>query len=200
MIAIERWVDIEGWEGVYQVSDMGRLKSFLKEKYGFVLSNKNSKGDYLSVVLKCKGRKPRYVRMHRLVAEAFIYKDNDDLEVNHKDGNRQNNRMDNLEWVSKSENVRHAIAMRPQMLAGMIHYNQKTKPNSLMQFSLDGEFVRCFSNAAEASKASGVCHRNILQVANKTEYSPGRYRKQAGGFRWENKEVLDVGHENNCNR
>ncbi|SPF51194.1 conserved hypothetical protein [Candidatus Desulfosporosinus infrequens] len=184
---MELWKDIEGFEGVYQISTKGRLKSFKKLREGFILSNKNSKKDYLSVVLTHKGR-VRYARIHKLVAEAFIANVNNKPQINHKDGNKQNNKVENLEWVSGSENVIHAISIHPNMLKGMNKYNKFIRPNAIQQYNLNGELLAEYPNAQEAFRLTGVCGRNILQVASETEYKPGLTRKQAGGFIWRFKE------------
>lgn len=180
---METWKDIKGFEGIYQISNMGRLKSFKGGPRGRILSNKNSNGGYFSVVL-CYGTKRRYTRIHRLVAEAFVPNPHNKPEVNHIDGNKQNNRADNLEWVTRAENHSHAIKMNPNMIKGMIRYNRYTRPKTIQQFSLDGNFVAEYPNAAEASRVTGICQRNILQVANRDEYRPGKTRRQAGGFIW----------------
>jgi len=180
---MELWKDVKGFEGIYQVSNKGRLKSFKASKDGRILSNKNHKGGYLSVVLVCKSRM-KSTRMHRLVAEAFLPNPENKPEVNHKDGNKQNNRVENLEWVTRKENHRHALKHSPNMLRGMRKYNRFIRPKTIQQFSLDGKLLREFPNAMEAGRITGVCHRNILQVANKDEYKPGKTRKQAGGFVW----------------
>lgn len=179
----EVWKDVKGFEDIYQISNKGRLKSFKRMKDGYILSTKNSKGDYLSVVLEYKDLK-RYVRIHTLVAEAFIPNPYNKPQVNHKDGDKQNNCVENLEWVTEKENIRHAIKQNPKMLKGMIRYNRIIRPRTIQQLSMGGKLLAEYSNAVEASKATGVCHRNILQVASKDEYKPGKVRKQAGGFRW----------------
>lgn len=191
----EEWMDIRGWEGIYQISNYGRLKSFKREKTGVVLSNKNKNGWYLNVVLQTGRRNSRRwsVKIHTLVATHFIGpRPSDKHIVNHKDCDKQNNRADNLEWVTQRENMLHAAVVKPEFLSGMHRHNKFVRPNGIMQFSLDGEFLHCYRNGAEASKATGVCQRNILQVANKTEYKPGLTRKQAGGYIWENMIKLGV--------
>jgi hypothetical protein len=180
---MEIWKDVKGFEGIYQISNMGRFKSYKGDPNGRILSNKNGKGDYLSVVLSY-GSKRRYTRIHRLVAEAFVPNPDNKPEVHHKDGNKQNNCAENLEWVTRSENHRHALLQSPNMVKGMVRYNRFIRPKAIQQFSLDGKFVAEYPNAAEAAKATGICRRNILQVANREEYKPGKTRKQAGGFVW----------------
>lgn len=180
---METWKDIKGFEGIYQISNMGRVKSFKADPNGRILSIKNSKGDYLNIVL-CHGNKRRSVKVHRLVAEAFIPNPDNKPEVNHKDGNKQNNRVGNLEWATRIENQRHALALNPNILKGMVQYNRYIRPRTIQQFTMDGRFVAEYANSTEAEKATGVCQRNILQVANRDEYRPGKTRRQAGGYIW----------------
>ncbi len=180
----EVWKDIPGYEGLYQISSMGRLKSFKQSKSGKVLSCKNSKGDYIRVVLRGKGVKNRSASIHRLVAEAFVPNPNDKPEVNHKDNNKQNNRAENLEWVTRKENANHAIRHNPNIIKGMVRYNRYVRPKTILQYSRRGGLVAEYPNSMAAQRATGVCNRNILQVASKDEFSPGRVRKQAGGFVW----------------
>lgn len=106
----EEWRDIAGYEGIYQVSDLGRVKSFRKWRSSKERILKGyPKNDYPVVSLKAgKNRKESYV--HRLVAVAFLGV-RSGMEVNHKDGCRTNNNLNNLEWVSHSENISHAYMM-----------------------------------------------------------------------------------------
>ena len=97
---IEVWRDIRGYEGLYQVSNLGRVKSIPRErtKGGILKPLKDTTG-YLSVNLYKNGKIKRY-KIHRLVANNF-------LEVNHKDGNKLNNNLSNLEYVTRSQNILH---------------------------------------------------------------------------------------------
>ena len=99
---MEIWKNVPEFNGIYQISNLGRLKSFKEIKSGRILSNINRQGGYLSVVLQYKGF-IRYTRIHRLVAETFISNPDNKPEVNHIDGNKQNNCVDNLEWVTRKE-------------------------------------------------------------------------------------------------
>ncbi len=181
----EMWKDVHDWEGVYMVSSYGQIMSFKCDSSGRILKLTNKKGGYFSFVLKAKGRKNRSCRIHVLVAESFIYKPIGKTQVNHKDCNKQNNHVDNLEWVTPSENMRHAVIMIPSIVSGLHRHNKVLKPQTVLQFTLCGELLGVFPNAREAGRVTGVCARNIHQVASKTEYKPGKIRSQAGGFRWE---------------
>lgn len=112
----EIWKDIKGYEGLYQVSNLGRVKSLdivdrlgRKHKSNIKYQNDNGNG-YLIVNLKHNGKQKNHL-VHRLVAEAFIENPENKKEVNHIDGDKLNNRVDNLEWVSRSENLKHAFKL-----------------------------------------------------------------------------------------
>ena len=160
------------------------MKSFKKNPDGYILSTKNKNGWYLGIVLCKKGRESESYKIHRLVAEYFIPNPDNKPEVNHKDLNKQHNYYTNLEWVSRKENYDHGTENGIDYQAGFKKYNKYQKVRSVMQVSLKGKIINTFINCKEASKATGICSRNIHQVASKTEYKPGKTRKQAGGFIW----------------
>ena len=184
MEELELWKDISGFEGVYQISNFGQLKSFKDIPEGRILSNKNKNGGYFSVVLCCKDGKKRYCRLHVLVAEAFVPNPDNKPEVNHIDHNKQNTPADNLEWTTIKENGSDSISHNPNILKGMKFYNQFVRPRIVQQLTECGTLIMEFPNGKAASEKTGVCHRNIIQVADRTEYKPGKVRKQAGGFVW----------------
>ena len=103
----EIWKDIEGYEGLYQVSNLGRIKSLNYLNTGITkIMKQNLSGNYATIGLCKKGKvKTRYI--HRLVAETFIPNTDNYLEVNHKDENKQNNRVDNLEWCTRKYNINY---------------------------------------------------------------------------------------------
>lgn len=113
----EIWKDIKGFEGLYQVSNLGRVKSVehivndplngtrtVKER---ILSSEKMKCGYLRTALS-KDSKMKKVLTHRLVAETFIPNSQNKPQVNHIDGNKKNNAVSNLEWCNNSENILHA--------------------------------------------------------------------------------------------
>lgn len=186
----EIWKDVKGFEGVYKISNKGNLKHYTKRFGWRVLKNTHKHGWYFNVVLRNKDA-VKSVKIHRLVAETFIPNPNHYNCVNHIDMNKQNNRVENLEWCSQKENNLKARKEKPEMLLGMINYNKFIRPRKICQYSLNHEFIAEYNNAKEASDITGVCSRNINQVANKTPFnSKGSIRKQAGGFIWKFKEEV----------
>lgn len=114
----EIWKDIEGYEGLYQVSNLGRIKSFIKwngHKYikevRIINPYKNYSDKYYfrSVIKLYKNGEKKDFKVHRLVAQAFIPNPNDYPIINHIDGNPLNNKVDNLEWCTQKYNVNHAL-------------------------------------------------------------------------------------------
>lgn len=195
----EVWKPIKDFM-MYEISNFGRLRRleyWVVNKKGKinmhktkVLSNVNSKGDYLRVILRGGCRKRRSCHIHRLVWESFVGEIPKGCVIHHKDGNKQNNKLSNLQLVTTKEHHDIHLAEHPEMITAMNRYNKFVKPLTICQYSLDGKFIAEYHNGKEASDATGVCWRNILQVCSKTEYSKGRYRKQAGGFIWKFKNEI----------
>lgn len=104
---IEVWKPVIGWPG-YEVSDLGRVRSFVKNKRGIILKQANASGRYKCVTL-CRDGVKRTKLVHRLVAKAFVSNKYEKPEVNHIDGDRFNNNANNLEWCTSSENQIHAF-------------------------------------------------------------------------------------------
>ena len=110
----EEWRDIRSYEGLYQVSNLGNVKSFnnrIKNKNPMILKQTiDRKNGYLTVSLSKNGKKKIH-RVHKLVASIFIDNPNNYPVINHKDGNKLNNCVDNLEWCTCQENIDHAVKM-----------------------------------------------------------------------------------------
>lgn len=109
----EEWRDIPGYEGLYQVSNFGNVKalSFHRSGKEKKLKIHNRGIGYLYVGL-CKDGKRKFYYVHRLVCEAFIENPQNFSEVNHINENKQDNRVENLEWCSRDQNVRYSKAKR----------------------------------------------------------------------------------------
>lgn len=181
----EHWKWIKGFEGLYQISDCGRVKSYWRNKNGALLSAKNSKGWYLSVQL-CRGGGNKVTsRIHVLVTEAFIGEIPDGYEVHHKDDNKQHNYVGNLEILETKQHKILTLLEHPECIQGMCNAAKYTLRTPIKQYTLDGFFVAEYANASIAEQYTGVCGRNILQVANKEPFNKkGSVRKQAGGYMW----------------
>jgi uncharacterized HNH endonuclease L245 len=179
---MEIWRDIKNYENLYKVSNTGKIFSLKSNK---ILSTKcsNTKA-YLTVKLTNDIGKVTTYRVHRIVAETFLKNPKHKSQVNHIDMNRHNNNIKNLEWVTAKENTKHALKNKPFMLDGLKNYNKFIKPNKIEQYDLNENFLACYANSKIAELFTGVCSRNILQVANKEEYKNGKIRKQAGGYIW----------------
>lgn len=113
----ERWASVQGYEGLYEISSLGRCKGLrLETKFGNqtkvypvrILKPKKRKGKYSSYIL-CNDGKHTTHMIHRLVALHFIQNPHSKKHVNHKDGYKWNNSIDNLEWCTSSENLEHAM-------------------------------------------------------------------------------------------
>lgn len=132
---MEQWKDISEFEGSYQVSNTGKVRSlsrFVKYKHGGkdrywpgkIISPFNTKSGYLNVTLKISNRN-HHRQVHRLVAAAFVGAFNARDQVNHKDGDKHNNNYDNLEIVTQSENMKHAFTNGLHSGVGSTHYKAK---------------------------------------------------------------------------
>jgi hypothetical protein len=114
----EIWAPIARWEGKYEVSSIGQVRNL---QSGVVLKPRKDKDGYLLLSLWDQGKKTD-VKIHRIVATAFILNPSGKPQVNHKDGDKANNRIENLEWATDSENKRHCFMQlhKPRSQSG--HY------------------------------------------------------------------------------
>jgi hypothetical protein len=181
---LEEWKDIEGYEGFYQVSNLGRIRSLDRisggKRYsGKILSGRGN-GKYVVDVL-CKDGKRQTVRRHRIVAEAFIPNPHNKPEVNHLDGNKENNATNNLEWSTKKENTDHSWKQ------GLTKCPPSENPKAVIQMTLDGNFFREFDSIKLAAETMNICSGDICRCCM-------RKRKSAGGYQWRYKEENTYGN------
>lgn len=163
---MEIWKQIQGFEN-YEVSNRGNVRNVTTGK---ILKNRfDSKGNYLRINLYVN--KTRYSKnIHRLVAEAFVPNPEGKEQVNHIDGDKTNNCVENLEWCTLSENIKHAYG------SSAIKTNF-FKSKSVNQFTAQGKLINTFCSVREASEKCNICHVSISKCCN------GKY-KLAGGYRW----------------
>ena len=139
----EIWKDIKGFEGTYQVSNFGNIKSLRRtvkrssqtgdylQKEVILKPATNAKG-YYHVALRKDGDSKTF-RIHRLVAESFISNPTGHPQVNHKDGNKTNNHVNNLEWTDNSGNLKHAYKLGLRTSLGVNNGNCKLNPEFVKQ-------------------------------------------------------------------
>ena len=178
----EIWKDIPGYEGLYQVSNMGRIlslnyghrKSWNKKE--LKLSRSNS--GYYHVQLYKNGIVSTKL-IHVLVATVFVENCGNKPEVNHKDGNKKNNCASNLEWVTRKENLKHAVEnglRRRSPMIGIVGAKNKLS-KSVCQISKDGVCIKIWESLYDAEKEGGYNRNSIRSCAN-------NYKKTYKGYVW----------------
>jgi len=181
----ETWKEIKNYEGFYEVSSLGRVRSltrYIKQKNnskkkiaGKILKPIPNKNGYLMVTLSkdCKGK--RYF-VHRLVADAFILNKNNKKEVNHIDENPKNNKVNNLEWVTHLENSNYGTRGK-RISKNLKEWCKKNRVKKVKQVSLNGIFIKEWESAKDVQKELGINSKGISLCATKR-------RKTAGGYKW----------------
>ena len=188
----EIWKDIKGYEGLYKISNKGQVKS--KARRGnwkeTILKLSETRDNYFIVGLTQKGLQ-KTKRVHRLVAEAFIKNPLNKPEVNHIDGNKHNNNIDNLEWVTTKENTIHAYKHKLRTcessarLLGAYSKRGKENPKSkkVYQFNRNGKLIAVYDSVREAERKTKISSSSISRCClNKG--------KLAGNYMWSYKEMM----------
>lgn len=185
-IKVEVWKDIPGYEGLYQVSSLGRVKSLYKE----MVMNTGGIRKYPEIILAGSKGHNRYHHVllyngisrvtkltHRLVADAFIPNVKDAKQVNHINAIKTDNRVENLEWVSPAENIQHTFKLGRQIHNKGVFDDDNPNNKIVIQLSKDGFFLNSFSSRSEAARAVGITPSWISACVNGKKNS-------AGGFIW----------------
>ena len=177
----EVWKSVVGYEGYYEVSNLGNVRSvdriivdsngFKRRCYGKNIKLRVDHKGYLFVCLH--NRRPNYFRVHRVVAMAFIPNLNNKPCINHMDENKRNNCVDNLAWVTRSEN--DSWGTKPVIQARRAK-KQFSKP--VIQFDAKMNPVKLWESATRASVELGMSYGGITQSCTKKPY------KKTGGFYW----------------
>ncbi len=173
----EIWKDIEGYEGHYQVSDSGRAKSLKFGKERILKLCVNTAG-YYQVIL-CNGTKKGKV-IHRLVAKAFIPNPENKRTINHKWGDKKDNRAVALEWATYSENHLHAYRELGKKPTWIDNYGKDhNRSKSVAQYSKDGEFIQSFDCQTDAAKKTGISQGSIsLACSGRQKITCGYFWKR----------------------
>ena len=175
----EIWKDIPGYEGKYQASSLGRIKSLnykMSGKEGIMSHNFKNDG-YLEVCLRNNG-KAKTICVHRLVWMAFYGMIPDGMEVNHKNEDKTDNCIFNLNLLTHRQNCIWGTRIKrlSENLKGVLK-NRKDTSKWVIQLSKDNEILHFYPSAKEAGRATGLSNANISSCCH------GRFRT-SGGFIW----------------
>lgn len=181
---IEIWKDIEGYEGFYQVSNLGNVRSLNWGKQGYVrnLYLKHHPRGYRQVELVKNGKR-KMLTVHRLVAQAFIPNPDGLTSINHKDEDKTNNRVENLEWCDKRYNFwyswdLHHTSRPMKKVRKRTNSSYSNHLNKVAQLNLDGTVVRIWDNIASIKRELSFNNWSITQCCKGN-------RATAYGFRWQ---------------
>lgn len=162
----------------YQISSIGTVSN----PRGYILKGNNNGKGYLSIHLSGSTNNKQRLYIHRIVAQAFIPNPDNLPQVNHKDGNKSNNHVDNLEWTTQLENNRHAWN------TGLCKDVTKNRKKRVKQIDKNGEVIKVWESCADAARYYSCTKELINQAARKT----CTRCKSAKGYIWEYEEEMVI--------
>lgn len=168
---VEEWKDIPGYEGLYQVSNLGNIRSLGNKTHKGIhaITQKTDKDGYKSVRL-CKNGKMKDYRVHRLVYETFVGKIQDGYQINHIDEDKSNNNVNNLNSMDCVSNINWGTGIERRA-------SQARKP--VIQMSKDGKEIQRFNSVTEAANALGLHHVSISKCCLNRPHCIS-----TGGYMW----------------
>ena len=187
----EIWLPVVGYESYYEISNRGNVRSFERT---ITYETKAKSGIFVDRVIKPKNRKicintcgyyhtsfkvnkiNKVVRIHRLVAEAFIPNPENKPEVNHKDGIKTNCTVSNLEWATPTENNQHALDTGLRRSAAFGKFGiDNPKSKDIIQLDKAGNVLNRFAGAREAERKTGIANSNISNCCHGKKMFAGGY-------------------------
>ena len=179
---MEIWKPIEITKGFIEVSSEGRVRSLLRGTPRILKAQTDNKG-YLRETVTIEGNAIT-LKVHREVAKAFIPNPNNLPQVNHKDGNKQNNAVDNLEWCTNQENARHAVAngLWNSVFEGARRENERRK-KPIIAYRVGGAFpcTRYYESIGEAERDIGSKHISAVLKGKRTHAKGWTFQYAKGG-------------------
>lgn len=169
---MEVWKDIKNYENMYQVSNFGNIRRKYKNNQYKMLKPHLNKCGYFYVCL-CKNNEKKSIRIHKLVVSTFINNIPDKMEINHKNGIKIDNRLVNLEIVSRSYNQIHAYQNNLEKR----QFNNKKKSKPVNQYDINNNFIKTWDSMCEIQRQLKYFKQNISKCCSKKIDT-------AYGYRW----------------